>query len=146
MKTAKKHRKYSDIPKTYKDLLDLFMLRPIHDNHELENATEVIDMLAGYDLNKDQEDFLEALSTLVEEYESDHYPIRISRSSGIEVLRYLLEENKMNASDLSRFLNCHRTLGSRILSGERKLTAEHIKVLCRRFKVSADLFLMTHFG
>ena len=141
MKTAKKHRKYSDIPKTYKDLLDLFMLRPIHDNHELENATEVIDMLAGYDLNKDQEDFLEALSTLVEEYESEHYPIRISRSSGIEVLCYLLDENKMNASDLSRLLNCHRTLGSRILSGERRLTAEHIKVLCGRFKVSADLFL-----
>jgi len=141
MKITKKYKKYSDIPKTYNELLNLLILRPIHDDHELDNATEVIDIIAGYDLNRDQEDYLEALSTLVEEYESEHYPIPESRASGIEILGYLLEENKMNASDLSRLLNSHRTLGSRILSGERKLTADHIKILCDRFKVSADLFL-----
>ncbi len=134
-------KKYSEIPKTYRQLLDLFMLRPIHDVHELENATEVIEMLAGHDLNKDQEDYLEALSTFIEEYELEHYPLPESKMSGIEILRYLLEENGMNASDLSRLLSSHRTLGSRILSGGRKLTADHIKILCHRFKVSADIFL-----
>jgi len=141
MKITKKHGKHSDLPKTYKELLDLFMLRPIHDKHELDNATEIIDILAGKDLNKDQEDYLEALSTLAEEYESEHYPIPSSRISGVEVLRFLLKENGMNASDLSRLLDSHRTLGSRILSGERHLTADHLRTLCDRFKVSADVFL-----
>ena len=139
MKTTKKHARSNELPKTYLELLGLFMLRPIHDDAELDNASEMLDRLVGRDLNKDQEDYLNALSTLVEEYESEHYPM--PRVAGVDALRFLLEENGMNASDLSRLLNCHRSLGPKILSGERKLTTDHIRILCDRFKVSADLFL-----
>jgi antitoxin component HigA of HigAB toxin-antitoxin module len=34
-----------------------------------------------------------------------------------------------------------RNLGAMILRGERKLTLNHVRVLSRRFRVSADLFL-----
>ena len=46
----------------------------------------------------------------------------------------------MTASDLGRMLG-DRSLGSRVLNGRRRLSKEHIKILCGRFKVSADLFL-----
>jgi antitoxin component HigA of HigAB toxin-antitoxin module len=32
-------------------------------------------------------------------------------------------------------------MGSKLLQGERALTARHLKILSERFKVSADLFL-----
>lgn len=140
MKTLEKYGKTEEIPKTYMDLLRLFMLRPIHDETELENATEVMDLLAGHRLNKDQEDYLDALSTLTEEYESEHHHVPESKVMGIEALSFLLGENDMNASDLSRLLGCHRTLGPKILSGERRLTADHLRILSAYFKVSADLF------
>ena len=140
MKTLEKYGKTEEIPKTYMDLLRLFMLRPIHDETELENATEVMDLLAGHRLNKDQEDYLDALSTLTEEYESEHHHVPESKVTGIEALSFLLVENDMNASDLSRLLGCHRTLGPKILSGERRLTADHLRILSAYFKVSADLF------
>ena len=47
----------------------------------------------------------------------------------------------MNGADLSRLLGSHRTLGAMILRGERKLTVEHVRVLCSHFGVSSDLFL-----
>ena len=140
MKTFEKFGKKEEIPNTYMELLRLFMLRPIHDETELENATEVMDLLAGHRLNKDQEDYLDALSTLTEEYESEHHHVPESKVTGIEALSFLLVENDMNASDLSRLLGCHRTLGPKILSGERRLTADHLRILSAYFKVSADLF------
>ena len=140
MKTLEKYGKKEEIPNTYMELLRLFMLRPIHDETELENATEVMDLLAGHRLNKDQEDYLDALSTLTEEYESEHHHVPESKVTGIEALSFLLVENDMNASDLSRLLGCHRTLGPKILSGERRLTADHLRILSAYFKVSADLF------
>ena len=40
--------------------------RPIHDDFELANSAEVIDRLAGFAPNVDQEDYPEAISTFVE--------------------------------------------------------------------------------
>jgi antitoxin component HigA of HigAB toxin-antitoxin module len=47
----------------------------------------------------------------------------------------------MNATDLARVLDVHRTLGAMILRGERKLTLHHVQTLARHFGVSAGLFL-----
>ncbi|MBI4025248.1 MAG: transcriptional regulator [Verrucomicrobia bacterium] len=141
MKSIKKPRASQEIPKKYEELVKLFMPRPIHDKVELSNATEIADMLAGHDLNPEQEDYYDLVTDLIDGYESEHHPIRTRKFSGIEILRYLLDENGMNATDLARLLHCDRTLGPKILSGERQLTANHIKILCVRFKASADLFL-----
>lgn len=134
-KTTKK----KTFPKTYKGLLNLFMLRPIHDKVELKNAIEVIDMLAGHELNQEQEDYLEALSILVEAYENEHHKVRAK--SPIDVIKFLLDENGLNASDLGRILNCSRSLGSKLLKAERSLTAKHIKRLSERFSVNPALFI-----
>jgi HTH-type transcriptional regulator/antitoxin HigA len=56
-------------------------------------------------------------------------------------LQALLDTHGMTASDLARLLDVHRSTASKILSGDRSLTVEHIKVLSGRFRVSADLFL-----
>jgi antitoxin component HigA of HigAB toxin-antitoxin module len=50
-----------------------------------------------------------------------------------------MERSGMSSSGLGRLLG-DRALGSRILRGERKLSKEHIRRLCDRFHVSADLF------
>ena len=53
--------RYEAIPKTYDQLLAMHPLRPIHSDMELEHATEMIDILAGHDLNADQADYLDVL-------------------------------------------------------------------------------------
>jgi HTH-type transcriptional regulator/antitoxin HigA len=132
--------KYADIPKAYDRLLALHPLRPIHNNVELAHATEIIDMLAGHDLNADQADYLDVLSTLVEAYENTHDPLNDPALCGLDILRVLLAEHGMSAADLARLLGVHRSMGSKLLQGERALTARHLQTLGERLKVSAALF------
>jgi len=55
-------------------------------------------------------------------------------------LQYLCEQNDMPASALGELLG-NRSLGSKVLRGERQLSKEHIRKRCDRFSVSSDLFL-----
>ncbi len=131
---------FGRLPRKYADLVALLPPRPIHDDADLANATEMIDRLAGFDLNADQEDYLEALSTFVEVYEQDRFPIDDRDITPLEALKFLLDENGMTGSDLGRLLG-NRTLGAAILSGERGLSKAHIRILADRFKVAPGLFL-----
>ena len=142
MNTAKlTWKSFSAVPKTYQGLCRVYLPRPIHDKIELESATEIVDFMAGHALNSDQEDYLDLLSDLIAEYEDQHAPLKVRRMSGVAALSYLLEENGLNASDLSRVLEVDRTLGAKILRGERSLTIEHMKKLGRRFAVEPGIFV-----
>jgi len=139
MKTATKNN-FRRLPKTYGGLVAVLPPRPIHDDVDLANATEMIDRLAGFNLSADQEDYLEALSTFVEAYEAERFPIDDSRITPLDALKALLGEHDMTASDLGRLLG-NRTLGAAILSGRRNLSKAHIKKLAEHFKVEPGLFL-----
>lgn len=137
MRTTIRHK---DLPKTYAKLVSILPPRPIRSEPQYEEVQEMIDALSGYKLNKDQADYLDALSTFFRAYEQEHYAIDTSEISAIETVQCLLEQHAMTASDLGRLLG-NRGLGSKILRGERTLSKEHIRKLCERFRVSADLFL-----
>lgn len=128
------------MPRTYAALVAMLPPRPLHDRVDLNNAMEMIDRLAGFDLNADQEDYLEALSTFVEAYEKEHCPIEDGAVAPLEALKYLMEQRGMTASDLGRLLG-NRTLGAAILSGQRALSKANVKKLAETFKVEAGLFL-----
>ncbi len=128
------------LPTTYGELVAMLPPRPIHDELDLANASEVIDCMAGFPLNRDQEDYLEAIATFVEAYEAERFPMNDSRISPLDALKALLAEHDMNASDLGRLLG-NRTLGTAILSGRRALSKANIKTLAEHFKVEASLFL-----
>ena len=134
------HYAFKRLPKTYDRLVRLLPPRPIHDDTELANVIEMIDALAGHDLNKDQRDYLDALSTFVEAYESETHEIDDSHITPLDALRFLVEQPGMNGSDIGRLLGT-RTLGPAILRGERQLSKTHIKRLAQHFRVSTDLFL-----
>ncbi len=128
------------LPTTFDGLIKLHAPRPIHDEIGYKNTVEMVDALAGHRLNKDQEDYLLLLSALVERYEADTLPKR-PRVTGLAMLRYLLDENELSGEDLAKLIGVDRSVAYRILKGERGLTTEHIKALCERFEVPADLFI-----
>lgn len=136
---------FQDLPRTYEGLVRILPPRPIDEESGLGRAIEMIRCLAGHDLNKDQDDYLEALSVFVEAYEEVHYPIDTSHITPLDSLKFLLEENGMSASDLGRLLG-NRSLGSAILSGRRQLSKAHILKLAERFKVETSLFLQVPSG
>jgi len=131
---------FKHLPKTYEELLHCHMLRPIHDRVDYENSIEILDALAGHNLTQDQDDYFEALSLLAEAYEADHFPT-LKGKKGLALLKHLLEENDFSAADLSRILGVDRSLGVRILNGERQLTIEHVRKLAKRFRLPLGIFV-----
>ena len=130
----------SALPKTYAALVALQVPRPIRDSAAYDNAVEIVHSLAGFKLNRDQDDYLQLMAKLVEDYERETLP-EPAPVAGIETLKFLLAENNLTADDLGRILGVNRSIAYRILKGARNLTAAHIKKLSARFAVSADLLL-----
>jgi HTH-type transcriptional regulator/antitoxin HigA len=130
------------LPKSFERLVQLLPPMAIRDDVQHGNTLEIIDRLMQIErLSPDQADYLETLVELVEAYESRHHVIDLSRTTGRESLKHVIDESGLSASDLARLLGVHPTMGSKILNGERKLTWEHAKKLGVKFKVAPALFM-----
>lgn len=138
---AKKMSDTQAIPETWLGLqTELCPLRPLHNKKEHSKAVKAAALLASQNiLNKDQQDYLESLSLAIESYEQKHFAANTGNVKPIEVVKFLLNENGMNASDLGKLMG-DRPLGWRILKGQRDLSKTHIRILCERFKVSPAVF------
>jgi len=135
---------YADVPKTYRELCQLYLPRPIHDDAEDTEATEMMNALAVFSkLNAEQRDYLDVLTEFVDAYDKSRLggTVRWPKIKGLDVLKHLMAEHNMNAADLSRILEASRNLGAMILRGDRNLTLAHVRKLAAHFKVSPELFI-----
>lgn len=133
--------KQRKLPKSFAELVRVFPPQAIHDEIGYANTQEMIDRLTSTaKLTTGQAEYLETLTILFEAYEQEHERIDASDLSAVDALRFLLDSNDMNASDLGRLLG-NRELGAKILSGARQLSKTHIRLLAERFRVDAGLFL-----
>jgi len=133
--------RYADIPKTYRELCELYLPRPIRNDEEDAEATAMMNALAVFTrLNTEQRDYLDVLTDFVDEHDQGK-KIPWPEISGLDSLKHLMEEHRLSAADLSRLLGASRNLGAMILRGERQLTLAHVRTLAKHFRVSADLFL-----
>ena len=78
---------FQRLPKTCEGWVSLLPSRPIHGDVDLANAEEMIERLAGFGLNADQEDCLEALSTFAEAYEAARFHYGVKSSPGLSSAR-----------------------------------------------------------
>jgi HTH-type transcriptional regulator / antitoxin HigA len=129
------------VPDAWYDLIgSLYDLRPIRAKRAYKQAMQTLTaVMRVARRNKDQNDYLETLAALIGEYEAKTCNVSVEHDP-IENLRFLLQENEMTASDLGRLLG-DRSLGTRLLKGDRALSKNHIKVLSQRFRVSPALFI-----
>jgi HTH-type transcriptional regulator/antitoxin HigA len=129
------------MPGKFIDLVTLFPPHVIRDEGDYNNVIEFMDkLLMRPKLTKGQTEFFETWTVLIGAYEDVHHAIDTSDISGLDALKHLLEHNDMTASDLGELLG-NRSLGSKILRGERELSKTHLRILADRFKVDAGLFL-----
>jgi antitoxin component HigA of HigAB toxin-antitoxin module len=84
--------------------------------------------------------YLDTLTILIERYEDDAEGVEPKGVDALAVLRFLMEDRGMNASDVGRMLG-DRSLGPKILNGDRALSKSHIKILAKHFNVSPSVLL-----
>jgi len=88
-----------------------------------------------------EEEYLRALTDLVETYENVH--VTIPPTSGVEALRYLMQEHGLAQADLAPLFGT-RSIVSEVLSGKRHLALSHITLLSEHFGLPADVFMHGH--
>ncbi len=102
----------------------------------IETLNELIDEV-GTNEKHPLYELLDTLGTVIHAYEEKHYPI--PDCSGIEMLQYLMEEHRLQPSDLHELGSPNSVL--EILEGNRDLTVKHIHALAARFKVNPSVFI-----
>ena len=130
------------VGRKYMKLFDEFPIRPIRNDRELKAAGQIIDRLAIRDegtLSRDEQDYLEAITLLVEDYEDKHHRIDISRQSPADLVKFLMEQHGMSATDLQRVLGS-KAATSYVMNGTRNPSRTQCVLLGRHFHVDPRLF------
>lgn len=129
------------LPADFDSLVRLHPPAAIHDEVAYENAIDLINRITAVaNPTEGQLKYLDTLTILVERYEDETEGVEPRGVSALAVLRYLLKDRGMTASDLGRLLG-DRSLGPKILNGDRALSKAHIKTLAKHFNVSPAVLL-----
>jgi len=113
----------------------------IHNDAELEGYTKALFQLTALENpSPSEEEAIELLTLLIERYEQEHYPI--PAADPVSVVRLLIEHGNLTQRDLIPQFGSESAV-SMFLSGQRNLTIEQVRKLCTRFKLSADVFILT---
>ncbi len=126
-------------PDAYFKLVRAFPLRPIRSDEEFNEAVAVLDALIDRaPLLAEEQDYMRVLGGLVKEYEDKTIPIRPSTDA--EMLRFLMEANDLNQSQMAEAIQIPASTVSEILNSRRKLTRAHIIRLSARFSIPSAAF------
>ena len=111
------------------------IIKPIRTEEDYEVTLKRIDELMDSIPNTPEFDELDVLVTLVESYEEKHY--FIEAPDPISAIKFRMEQENLKQKDLIPVLG-DKSLVSKVLSGQRKLTVEMIKNLHEQLKIPFD--------
>ena len=113
-------------------------IRRIRTDDDLEAALKRIDEIFDAPEGSPEEDELDILSTLVERYEDEHYPIL--PVSPIAAIEFMMEQRDLKRRDLVPFIGSASKV-SEVLSGKRDITMSMARSLNKHLGIPADILL-----
>lgn len=123
----------------YASLLTTTLPAVIRSEAENERHIAILEELdhKGSRMSAAERRVAELLTLLIEDFEEKHYALKAA--SPIEVLNELMLANSLKQKDLVDVFGTP-SIVSEVLHEKRKLSAEHIRKLSRRFNVSPEVF------
>ncbi len=113
-------------------------IKPIKNKVDHEAALAEIDQLMDAEPDTPEGDRLDILVTLVEAYETKHYPI--DPPHPIEAIKFRMEQMDFTRKDLEQILGSRGRV-SEILSGKRTLTLNMIRKLHQTLNIPAEVLI-----
>jgi HTH-type transcriptional regulator/antitoxin HigA len=113
-------------------------LKPIKNHEQYKEYLAVIDNLIDCEENSPQEELLELVSILVEDYESKHFVIEAP--DPIEAIKIKSEELGLKRKDLAEYFGSASRV-SEVLSKKRPLSLEMARKLHKGLGISAETLL-----
>lgn len=113
---------------------------PIRTDEDLAAALEQIDRLMDADPGSDEEARLEVLSTLVDAYEEERFPI--GHPDPVEAIRFRLDQLRLTPAALTKLLGS-RARVSEVLNRRRALSKNMIVRLWERLGIPLESLVAT---
>ena len=115
----------------------LYPLRVIRNENDYVEALNSMEMVFD-ETDGEPGEYAETLTILIEYYESQH--AHISDCTGVDALKFLMEQNHLRQKDLVGVLGGKSTV-SEILNNKRPLNIKHLNALSAKFNVNPATFL-----
>ncbi|EQD36359.1 transcriptional regulator, XRE family, partial [mine drainage metagenome] len=94
-------------------------LKPIRNEKDYERALAEVEVLWGAKVGTPKGDRLDILATLIEAYETEHYPM--DPPDPIEAIKFRMEQQELSRKDLEEILGT-RARVSEVLNRKRGLS------------------------
>jgi len=85
---------------------------------------------------KNKDDDIELLTLLIEKWDKENLP-KID-SDPIQLIRALLQQNKLKSKDFSEILGVNKSTASRILNYQKGLSKRSIRIIAEHFSISQE--------
>ena len=113
-------------------------LKPIRSEKDYEHALAEVEELWGAKAGTPKGDRLDILATLIEAYETEHYPM--DPPDPIEAIKFRMEQQGLTRKDLEEILGT-RTRVSEVLNRKRGLSINMIRALHDKLGISAEILI-----
>jgi len=113
-------------------------IKPIRTERDYERALREVERLMDAKPGTAEDDRLDVLATLVDAYESEHFPM--DPPDPIEAIRFRLEQQGLDPSALVGVIG-GRSRVYEVMNGKRALSLEMIRRLHERFGIPAEILI-----
>ena len=113
-------------------------LKPIRTQADYEKALAEVERLWGAKSGTPEGDRLDVLATLIDAYESEHYPM--DPPDPVEAIRFRMEQQGLSRKDLEPLIGT-RTRVAEVLNRKRSLSIGMIRRLHVRLGISAEVLI-----
>jgi HTH-type transcriptional regulator / antitoxin HigA len=122
---------------TYAKLVAKTPPQIVRTEEQNENYIKVLAGLLSRKMTKEESEFADLLTLLIEDFEERHYAL--PKASPIEVIMFIMDQHGLKQKDLTDVFGTP-SIVSEVLSGKRDLNKDHIAKLSERFHVSPEVF------
>ena len=113
-------------------------LKPIRTEEDYAAALAEVERLWGAPAGSPEGDRLDILATLIDAYESEHFPM--DPPDPIEAIRFRMEQQGLSRKDLEGVIGT-RTRVAEVLNRRRGLSINMIRRLHERLGISAEVLI-----
>ena len=113
-------------------------VKPIRTKRDYEAALKEVERLWGAKSGTRDGDRLDVLATLIDAYETEHYPM--DPPDPIEAIKFRMEQQGLTRRDLEDIIGT-RTRIAEVLNRKRGLSVEMIRRLHERLGISAEILI-----
>ncbi len=106
---------------------------------EYNRIEEIFNNLFKGNRSPEEDKLFNLLANLLEDYEKRTLP-QLEKSSPLETLKFLMNENALRQSDLADIFGTQSVV-SEVLRGRREITKKQAKALAERFSLRVEAFI-----